>query len=98
MGPCENENGTESRFAGTARQGLGFKSQTTVEAKMADRDVYGERIHRDRLPSGMRPIFGILLAVLVIAAWVLLAVVFDRDGTTHTANLESPNSQAPSSH
>ena len=63
---------------------------------MADRDVYGERIYRDRLPSGVRPIVGILLAVIVIVAWVFLAVTVHPDNGTDTANLESPNPQVPS--
>jgi type VI protein secretion system component VasF len=74
----------------------GFLRQTIVEAKMADRDVFGERIRRDRLPSGLRPIFGILLAVIVVAAWVFFAVIFQRDERTTTANLDSLSAQAPS--
>ena len=62
---------------------------------MADRDVFGERIRRDRLPSGLRPIFGILLAVIVVAAWVFLAVIFQRDDRTATASLDSPSTQTP---
>ena len=57
---------------------------------MANRDVFGERIHRDRLPSGIRPIIGILLAVIVIVAWVFLAITFGRDNRTDTANLGVP--------
>ena len=39
-------------------------------------------------PPGIRPIFGILLAVIVIAA-LFLAIAFQGD--RRTANLDSPN-------
>jgi hypothetical protein len=45
---------------------------------MGDRDVFGERIKRDRLPSGLPPIFGIVLAVIVMATWIFV-VIFQRD-------------------
>jgi hypothetical protein len=75
----------------------GFTPKTTVEANMADRDVLGERIQRDRLPSGLPPMFGILLAVIVVAAWVFLVVIFQPDERTTTANRDSPSAQASSS-
>jgi hypothetical protein len=59
-----NKIGTQSSHSGNRPMIEGFTPKTTVEANMADRDVFGERIQRDRLPSGLPPMFGILLAVM----------------------------------
>jgi len=41
--------------------------------------------------------FGIVLAVIMMAVWVFLVVIFQRDErTTTTANLDSPSVQASS--
>ena len=54
---------------------------------MAYRDVYGESLREDRtLPSGIRPIIGLLLSIIAIAGWLFLARV-------DPANVQVPSAQ-----
>lgn len=64
---------------------------------MADRDVYGGGVHDDcTLPSGIRPIVGILLSVIAIAGWLFLAAVFHHDDSTDAVKVDPQNVQMPS--
>jgi hypothetical protein len=51
-----------------------------MEAKMADRDMFGQSVREDRtLPSGIHPIIGILLSVIAIVGFLLIAALFHSD-------------------
>ena len=65
-----------------------------MEAKMADRDVFGRSLPEDRtLPSGIPPIIGILLSVIAIVGFLLIATLFHRDNGTGYGSAEPANVQ-----
>jgi hypothetical protein len=61
---------------------------------MPYRGLYDETVPDERLPSGIRPIVGIVLAVIGIAGWLLLAAIY-RENSTNAVNPEPPNVQTP---
>jgi hypothetical protein len=70
---------------------------TTMEAKMADRDVFARSAREDRtLPSGIHPIIGILLSIIAIVGFLLIAAIFHRDKSADFIKADLANVQIPS--
>ena len=68
-----------------------------MEAKMADRDVFGQSAREERtLPSGIHPIIGILLSVIAIVGFLLIAALFHRDKSADSVHVDPANVQIPS--
>ena len=64
--------------------------KTTMEAKMADRDVFGRSAREDRtLPSGLHPIISIV-------GFLLIAALFHRDKSADFIKVDPANVQIPS--